>query len=49
MSEQEYSASGGPIYRYDNQALKHAIPAIGDQASIEAISAHIEKHIGSPE
>ena len=49
MSEQEYTGSGDPIHRYENQTPKHAIPAFGDEANIEAISAHIEKYIGPPE
>lgn len=46
MSEQEKSESGAPIYRYENVKPKDFTPATGDGDNIEAISAHIEKHIG---
>ena len=49
MSEQEYSPSGNPIYRYENRTSKDFIPTIGDGASIHAISTHIEKHVGTPD
>lgn len=46
MSEQEFSASGNPIYTYNDVKPKEFTPAIGDGDSIEAISAHIEKYVG---
>jgi len=46
MSEQEYSESGNPIYRYQDRDPKEFTPATGDGENIEAISGHIEKHIG---
>ena len=49
MSEQEYSESGVPIHRYENYEPKKFTPAIGDGENIEAISDHIEKHIGKIE
>lgn len=44
--EPEKSESGAPIYRYDENAEHSFEPAIGDEATIEQISLHIEKHIG---
>ena len=49
MAEQEYSDSGDPIYRYNGGRSKEFTPAIGDEQNIEAISEHIEKHIGKIE
>lgn len=49
MSEQEYSESGNPIYRHADVKSKTFTPAIGDGENIEAISEHIEKHIGKIE
>ena len=49
MSDQEYSESGNPIYRYNNPTSKDFIPAIGDGESIETISTHIAKHVGPPD
>jgi len=49
MSEQEYSQSGSPIYRYEDRISQDFIPAVGDGTSIEAISTHIEKHVGTPD
>ncbi len=49
MAEQEYSDAGDPIYRYDDVKPKEFMPAIGDQQNIEAISEHIEKHVGKIE
>lgn len=46
MAEQEYSDSGAPIYRYDDVKPKDFMPAVGHGENIEAISEHIEKHIG---
>lgn len=46
MSEQEYSESGIPIYRYENRDPREFTPASGDGENIEAISDHIEKQIG---
>ncbi len=45
MEEKEYSESGDPIYRYDNAERKEFTPATGTE-NIEAISDHIEQHIG---
>ncbi len=49
MSEQEYSESGDPIYNYENLTPKEYTPALGDGENIEAISEHIEKHVGKVE
>jgi suppressor of fused protein SUFU len=46
MSDQEFSASGSPVYRYDNATPKGFVPAFGDEKNIELISAHIEKTVG---
>ncbi len=46
MSDQEMSKSGNPIYRYDDVVPNEFRPAIGDDQNIDAISDHIEKHIG---
>lgn len=45
MSEQERSESGDPIYRYDKKR-KDWTPADMSGSSLEAISAHIEQHVG---
>ena len=45
MSEQERTPSGDPIVRHE-EPLHEFQPAAGDGENIEAISAHIEKHIG---
>ena len=47
MSTQEYSESGIPIHRYENHESGKFTPATGDGENIEAISDHIEKHIGT--
>ena len=49
MAEQEYSGSGDPVYRYDDAKRKEFEFAIGDEQNIEAISDHIEKHVGKIE
>lgn len=49
MTPQEHSESGTPIYRYENAKSREFTPGIGDAMNIEAISAHIEKHIGKIE
>lgn len=49
MTEQEYSESGNPIYRYSEINSKEFTPAFGDGENIEAIADHIEKHIGKIE
>ena len=49
MAEQEYSDSGDPIYRYNAGKSKEFTHVIGDEQNIEAISEHIEKHIGKIE
>jgi hypothetical protein len=46
MEEQEKSPSGAPIFRYEDYEPRPFQPAIGDGDNIEAISNHIEKHIG---
>lgn len=46
MAEQhEQSESGAPVHRYQAQERDFEL-AIGDEQSIEQISAHIEKHVG---
>lgn len=50
MNDEEKSASGAPIYRYTEENKKKEFElAIGDNDSIEAISDHIEKHLGKVE
>ncbi|TDO25794.1 suppressor of fused domain protein [Sediminibacterium goheungense] len=49
MTEQEYSESGNPIYRYDDKKDRELQPAIGDGENIEAISNHIENCVGKVE
>lgn len=49
METQEFSDSGAPIYRYDHVQPKEFTPAHGDGENIEAISEHIESHIGKIE
>ena len=49
MTEQEHSPSGDPIYRYDDVKPKEFTPAFGDGENIEAITKHIEKHVGKIE
>lgn len=49
MSDQEYSESGNPIYRYEPDKAKKFQPAVGNDSNIEAISNHIEKHVGTIE
>lgn len=46
MDEQEKSPSNDPVYRYENTQPKEFQPAFGDEQNIDAISHHIEKHIG---
>lgn len=46
MSAQEYFESGIPIHRYQNRDIQEFMPATGDGENIEAISDHIERHIG---
>lgn len=41
----EESPSGQPIYRHEDRERDFE-PAIGDEETIEAITAHVEKHIG---
>ncbi|UOQ66541.1 suppressor of fused domain protein [Hymenobacter volaticus] len=45
-SEQELSASGSPIYRYEDVEPADFSLASGDDEAIQAISDHIERHIG---
>ncbi|WP_224994400.1 suppressor of fused domain protein [Cesiribacter sp. SM1] len=47
MNENEKSLSGSPVYRYEHVQPKEFTPAIGDGENIEAISNHIEKHVGT--
>ena len=49
MTEHEHSPSGDPIYRYDDVKPKEFTPAFGDGENIEAITEHIEKHVGKIE
>lgn len=49
MTEIEKSKSGNPIYRYEEVNPKEYRPAIGKEDNIEAISKHIEQHIGKIE
>jgi len=44
MNEKQ-SESGSPIHRYESRETKWVPPDVSD-SSIEAISAHIEKHVG---
>lgn len=45
MSEEEKSESGSPVFRHEAKE-EGFVPAHGDEANIQAISDHIEKHIG---
>ncbi|MBB3113833.1 hypothetical protein FHS18_005946 [Paenibacillus phyllosphaerae] len=45
MSKEELSPSGAPIYRHEARDRELEL-ATGDSAAAEAITAHIEKHIG---
>ncbi|WP_139925399.1 suppressor of fused domain protein [Hymenobacter sp. DG01] len=45
-SEQEMSPSGAPVYRYEGVEPAEFSLASGDDETIEAISNHIERHIG---
>jgi hypothetical protein len=48
MSESnEFSESGQPIYRHKERKREFEF-AVGDEQSIELISEHIEKHLGTP-
>jgi hypothetical protein len=49
MSEQEQSASGSPVFRYDHVQPKEFTPAIGDEETIERVTQHIETHVGKIE
>lgn len=49
MNEQEKSESGSPVYRYSEHQENKFTPATGDGESIDAISDHIEKHVGEIE
>ncbi|SHL43217.1 suppressor of fused domain protein [Hymenobacter psychrotolerans] len=44
--EQELTPSGSPVYRYDTVEPEEFSLASGDDTTIEAISEHIERHIG---
>jgi len=43
----EFSESGGPILRH-TERQRELEPALGDEANIELIATHIERHIGEP-
>lgn len=45
----EHSESGQPIYRYEAPKEREIRPAFGDSDNIEAISAHVAKHIAEPD
>jgi hypothetical protein len=45
----EHSESGQPIYRYEAPKERAVRPAFGDSDNIEAIAAHVAKHIGPPD
>ena len=45
MSEEEKSESGSPVFRHEAKD-EGFVPAFGEDVQIEAISDHIEKHIG---
>jgi hypothetical protein len=49
MEIEKYSESGDPIYNYENAKPKEFTPAFGDGENIEAISNHIEMHVGKIE
>jgi hypothetical protein len=46
--ESEKSASGAPIYRHQEREREFEL-AIGDEANLALIGAHIEKYVGTPE
>ncbi|MEJ1239702.1 suppressor of fused domain protein [Chryseolinea sp. T2] len=46
MEELEESESGARIFRYSETQENKFEPAVGDSENIEAISEHIEKHVG---
>lgn len=46
MDDKEKSESGAPIYRYNENQENKFTPASGDGENIDAISNHIETHIG---
>ena len=46
MSEEETSGSGAPIWRHDQPAPGADEVSGGDPALIEAMSDHVEKHLG---
>jgi hypothetical protein len=46
MEEQEKSASGAPIFRHQEKENSEFKLAIGNEETIEGVSAHIEKYIG---
>ncbi len=49
MANKEYSEAGDPIYRYEDVKPKDFTLVTGDGENIEAISEHIERHIGKIE
>ena len=49
MSAQEYSESGNPIYRYENNQDRKFKPVAGGGEHLELISDHIENHVGKIE
>lgn len=46
MTNQEFSESGSPIFRYDNIKPKEFKHSLGDEKNAALIIDHIEKHIG---
>lgn len=46
---EEKTPAGDRIYRYDDVKPKGFTPATGDGSTIEAVTGHIEKHIGKVE
>ena len=45
----EHSESGQPVYRYNEPKKREFQPAIGDGDNIDAVTRHIETHIGPPD
>lgn len=46
MTNQEYSPAGDPVYRYNDDVPKDFVPPQTAGEHLEAITDHIEKHIG---
>jgi hypothetical protein len=49
MNQPDTSSSGAPVYRYENQEPNEFKPAYGELSNLEAISEHIEQHLGKIE